>query len=132
MGVNISQNSSVESNHSGDSNPNFCASHGRGLTPDHRNPYQEANGQVDSTAGSHAAENFGAAENSGASIYTSKVAPEYRPKPMATPSFTSEVKSCKIMSNPTSVRNAKPNDDLHAPQCLAIPQRDSAVRLGTS
>ena len=145
MGVNVSQNSSVESNHSGGSNPTFCASHGQGLTTNrfsYRNPSQEANGlesckpQIDSAPGSHSAENFGT------SVYTSdrKHVPKYSQNLMPTPSITSEVKSCK-MSTPTTVksvtvgesrRNGKPNDDSYAPKCLAISQSHNTVCLGTS
>ena len=141
MGVNISQNSSVESNHSGSSNPNFCASHGQGLTTNqfsYRNPSQEANAletckpQLDSAPGSHSAENFGT------SVYTSGQVPEYSPNLIPTPS---EVKPCEITSTPTtSVESVgasrKLNDDSHAPllhsQRLAISQsHDTVCLLGT-
>ena len=108
MGVNIFQNSSIESNHKrGGSNPNFCALHGQGLATNqlsYGNPSQEANAresckpQVD--PGSHSAENVGT------SIYTSRQVPEYSPDLIQTPSITSEVRSCKIMSTPTPVKSA--------------------------
>ena len=145
MGVNISQNSSTESNNKrGGSNPNFCALHGQGSTTNqfsYRNPSQnsEANAresckpQVD--PGSHSAENVGT------SIYTSRQVPEYSPDLIPTPSITSEVRSCKIMSTPTPVksasasrRNTKPNDDSHAPSLhsQSISQSHNTVCQETS
>ena len=129
MGVNISRNSSIESNHKrGGSNPNFCALHELGLTTNQfscGNPSQEANAhesckpQVD--PGPHSAENVGI------STYTSRQVPEYSPDLIPTPSITSEVRSCKVMSTPTSVksvsasrRNTRPND-AHAPSLHSQP-----------
>ena len=123
--MNVSQNSPVESNLSGGSNPNFYASHDhwQGVTPDqfsYRNPSQETNAlkpQVDSTPRSHSAETFGASPYSQA---TSEEAPGHTPSLTPTASIASEEKSYEIMSTPTSVksvgasRNAQPNDDSHA------------------
>ena len=124
MGVNISQNSSVESNHCDGSSPNFCASHGQGLTTNqfsYRNPSQEANAlesckpQLDSAPGSHSAENFGT------SVYTSGQVPEYSSNLIPTPSVKSVGASKKL------------NDDSHASllhsQCLAVSQSQDTVCL---
>ena len=145
--MNISQNSSVESNHSGGSNPDVCASHGQGLTTNqlsYRNPSQEANAlesckpQDDSDPRSHSAENVGT------SIYTSGHVPEHSSNLIPTPSITSEVISCEITSTPSSPTSLesvgvskKPNNDSHAPllhsQRQAISQsHDTVCLLGTS
>ena len=140
MGVNISLNSSVESNRGSD--PNSCASHGQGVTTNqfsYRNPSQEANAaesckpQADSAPKSHSAENFGT------SVYTSGHVPEISPNLNPTPSMTLEVKSYEIMSFPTSVksvgapRNVKPNDETHTHALHSQrSQRDNTLCLGTS
>jgi hypothetical protein len=145
MGVNISQNSPIESNHKpGGSNPNFCASHGQGLTTNqssYGNPSQEANARE--SCKPQADPESHSAENLGTSIYTSRQVPEYSPGLIPTPSITSEVGSCEIMSTSTSVesvdasrRNAKPNDDsrggapsLHS---QSLSQSHNTVCQGTS
>jgi hypothetical protein len=113
MGLNISQNSAIESNHKYGSNLNSCTSPGQGLTT---NQF------------SHSAEKFGR------SAYASGQVPEYSPYPSPMPSITSEAKPWETVG--ASRRNVEPNDDSHPPhlhcQCLAICQSYNTVCLGTS